>query len=65
MSEKQNKKFRRSIRNKTNKLANGIIGQAASQSNFKIARQRDILFIIVLAESAIIIGLIILGVILI
>jgi len=54
MSEKLSKKFRKIIRKKTDRLSQGIMGNAA----FRIARQRDKIALVAICEFAIIILLI-------
>lgn len=54
MSERLAKKFRKTIRKKTDRLSQGIMGSAA----FKIARQRGKIFLVAICEFAIIIALI-------
>lgn len=53
MSEKTAKKFRKSIRKTSNKISSKIVQSDA----WKIARQRDIIFLIALTEFIIIVFL--------
>jgi hypothetical protein len=54
VSGKTSKKFRKAIRNSVQESANGIIGRGI----FKVARQRDIIFMIATGELILIIILI-------
>lgn len=58
MSQNKEKKFRKQLRKSTDKLSHGLMGKAA----FKIARQRDYIFLAAIIEFVVIVvlGLVIL-----
>jgi hypothetical protein len=54
MSGKSAKKFRKAVRNSVQKFAKGVIGRGI----FKVARQRDMIFLVAIGELILIIILI-------
>lgn len=55
MNNKQSKKFRKQIRKTTNELSAGVMGR----TTYKIARQRDIIFLIAVLEGVMLLASII------